>query len=54
MIEMARVREVKRYVCNRCEEGLTKCDLCSHFYITDEKIECKGDGMKHICEKCMG
>jgi len=51
---MARVREVKRYVCNRCEEEITKCDLCDHFFFLDgEKIECKSDGLKHICEKCM-
>lgn len=51
---MARVREVNRYVCNKCEEELTKCDLCGKFFLTDnETIECKSDGLKHICEKCM-
>ena len=49
---MARVREVKRFVCNECENTITKCNSCGKWFKDDEKIECQRDGHQHICQEC--
>ena len=50
---MARVREVKRLVCNECENELQKCSMCGDWFKDNDVVECMRDGMKHVCKDCM-
>jgi len=51
------IRTIVIPVCPFCEEQITKCDFCGHYFTTSfkgtsEKVECR-NGILHICEKCM-
>lgn len=42
------------HVCSVCENQLTKCSCCDEYFVFDgEEIECKADGLRHVCSDCL-
>lgn len=50
---MATVRAVTRMICNHCDKMVVKCSECGEYFTANQKIDCRNDGLKHVCMECV-
>lgn len=50
---IGKVKSITVHICTVCETQLTKCSLCGKWFEEPEKVDCKADGLRHICSFCM-